>query len=55
LLARFVEIETEAGGEVKVDPAHLDKLGVKYLVFEENGVKKVSATVAGQNIVREAL
>ncbi len=55
LLARFAEIETEVGGEVKVDPAHLDKLGIQYLVFEAGGVKKVTATVAGQTLTRDSI
>jgi len=52
LLARFTEIENLEGGEIKVDPVHLNELGIKYFVFESNGIRKVTATLNGVSITR---
>lgn len=54
LLAKFAAIEA-VYGTVKVDPAMLERFGLKPFVFvDSNGVKRVQANVDGTDTVREA-
>jgi hypothetical protein len=55
LLTKFQDIETTVGGEVKVNPESLNTLGIAYLVFEAGGTKKVTATLNGTSITRDAI
>lgn len=50
----FMQLETEEGGEIKVDPAYLTNLGIKFFAFQTpDGIKKVTTKLNGQRITRE--
>lgn len=52
----FAQLETEAGGEIKVDPAYLTNLGIKFFAFQTpGGIKKVTTKLNGQRITREII
>ncbi len=54
LLDKFNALEAAMGGPVKVNPASLDTLGIKYLVFlAADGIERVQATLNGTVIIRE--
>lgn len=55
LLEKFIAIEADVGTQVKVDPAFLDKLGIKYLVYLDptDGKKKATTELKGIRITRE--
>lgn len=55
LAFKFLAIENTIGQEVKVDPEHLDKLGIKYFVYKDpvDGLKKITTELDGVLITRE--
>lgn len=54
LLDKFNALETAMGGPVKINPASLDTLGIKYLVFlAADGKERVQATLNGTVVIRE--
>lgn len=55
LLAKFNDIESTVGTQVKINPSSLDTLGIAYFVFEVGGIRNVTATLAGTQITREAI
>jgi hypothetical protein len=54
LLDKFTELETAMGGQVKINPASLDTLGIRYLVFlAADNIERVQATLNGTVVIRE--
>lgn len=52
----FIQLEQEAGGEIKVDPTYLANLGIKFFAFQSpDGKNKVTTKLNGQRITRETI
>lgn len=56
-LSKLQDLETALGAAVKIDTNELSNLGIQYLVFGDptDGKKKVTTTLAGTTLIREAI
>lgn len=55
-LETFIQLEQDAGGEIKVDPTHLANLGIKFLTFQTpDGKTKITTKLNGIRVTRESI